>query len=275
MSTATTIAATGWYYARNGKQGGPVSLAQLKNGAASGKLRPDDMVWHESMPEWVEAAQVPDLHFGGATAAAAHPPAAAAQAPVRSAPVVSAPAPAAYAAPEPQPADDGPGYEVAAVAPTVGVATQDDPSFQTLAYASASQGPATLSARSFAALRETRPWVRYVALLLLAAGAITVIAPIVTLVSAQREPPGPVMLVMLVQVAMGVLYVVSAVLLNTYGTRLGALVRSGGANEVDAALEAQRSFWKFNGILALVALILIGLVLVGVVIAIVYGIAMA
>src|ERR1051325_2512370 len=50
-----------WYYA-NGKQKlGPFSLPQFKQLAASGTLKPDDMVWREGSAVWVKAGSVADL----------------------------------------------------------------------------------------------------------------------------------------------------------------------------------------------------------------------
>jgi len=48
-----------WFYARNGQQTGPVTLAELKGMAASGSLNPrHDMVWSEGMKDWQPAGEV-------------------------------------------------------------------------------------------------------------------------------------------------------------------------------------------------------------------------
>jgi hypothetical protein len=57
-----------WYYVRDGQRQGPVQLPQLKQLAAGGSLRPDDLVWNESMPSWSPARSVGGL-FPGPTAA--------------------------------------------------------------------------------------------------------------------------------------------------------------------------------------------------------------
>ena len=46
-----------WYYTSEGKQMKPVSGAELKQLAASGLLRPTDLVWTEGMPKWVRASR--------------------------------------------------------------------------------------------------------------------------------------------------------------------------------------------------------------------------
>lgn len=50
-----------WYFAHNGQQFGPVSLAYLQSKAATGGLLAEDLVWSDGMISWSEAAQVPGL----------------------------------------------------------------------------------------------------------------------------------------------------------------------------------------------------------------------
>ena len=67
-----------WYYTREGKAMDPVSQAQLKKLAASGQLRPTDLVWKEGMPKWVRAGSAKELYgdedLPGVAAAADEPP---------------------------------------------------------------------------------------------------------------------------------------------------------------------------------------------------------
>ena len=60
-----------WYYARDNRQMGPVSSAELKRLATFDELRPDDLVWREGMTEWAAARNVRGLfeEDGGAAAA--------------------------------------------------------------------------------------------------------------------------------------------------------------------------------------------------------------
>lgn len=54
-----------WYYAQNNERKGPVDDAEIRRLAAEGALRPDDLVWNETMGnEWRTASSVPGL-FGG------------------------------------------------------------------------------------------------------------------------------------------------------------------------------------------------------------------
>jgi hypothetical protein len=64
-----------WYYASNNQRLGPVTMEQLKQLAAAGKLTVNDLVWKDGMANWAAASTIPGL-FGGAAAAPAPPPAA-------------------------------------------------------------------------------------------------------------------------------------------------------------------------------------------------------
>jgi hypothetical protein len=44
-----------WYYTTNNEQRGPVSWEKLEQLAASGRLKPSDMVWKDGMVDWVRA----------------------------------------------------------------------------------------------------------------------------------------------------------------------------------------------------------------------------
>jgi hypothetical protein len=50
-----------WYYSNNNKRMGPVSHAELQNLAATGKLRPADLVWTAGMANWARAEKISDL----------------------------------------------------------------------------------------------------------------------------------------------------------------------------------------------------------------------
>jgi len=50
-----------WHYHKDGQQYGPVSGQQLKQLAAAGNLRPDDLIRKEGMDDWVPAAKLKGL----------------------------------------------------------------------------------------------------------------------------------------------------------------------------------------------------------------------
>ena len=70
-----------WYYAQNDQERGPVSTAELRSLAATGKLRSSDLVWKEGMEVWTAASQVKGLMPEAAPSAAASDSASRARAP--------------------------------------------------------------------------------------------------------------------------------------------------------------------------------------------------
>ena len=53
--------ATGWHYARGGRQLGPVGFDELRRLVSSGMLGADDLVWSEGMPGWEPASGIAGL----------------------------------------------------------------------------------------------------------------------------------------------------------------------------------------------------------------------
>ena len=45
----------------NGQSVGPMTAGQMVEMASAGRLRPDTLVWMAGMPDWVAAAQLPQL----------------------------------------------------------------------------------------------------------------------------------------------------------------------------------------------------------------------
>jgi hypothetical protein len=78
-----------WYYARDNKQHGPVSAAELRQLATRGELAPTDLVWCEKLDSWTPARKVGGLFEEGA--AAPPPPPTPAKAPPKPAPPAEAP----------------------------------------------------------------------------------------------------------------------------------------------------------------------------------------
>lgn len=52
---------TQWFYEKNGKQQGPVTLEQLQGYASSGEITAANLVWNETLPAWTAAGQIADL----------------------------------------------------------------------------------------------------------------------------------------------------------------------------------------------------------------------
>jgi S1-C subfamily serine protease len=60
-AAAPPEAPAAWSYRRGDKTHGPMAWEQLKALAASGQLKPDDLVWTRTMPQWAPARTVPGL----------------------------------------------------------------------------------------------------------------------------------------------------------------------------------------------------------------------
>ncbi|HET6251547.1 MAG TPA: hypothetical protein VFE47_27935 [Tepidisphaeraceae bacterium] len=58
----------------------------------------------------------------------------------------------------------------------------------------------------------------------------------------------------IVYVVMAILYFIPAMLLNRFASRIAMLMRSKRMIDVEAALAAQKSFWRFIGIMLIVVL---------------------
>ena len=59
-----------WYYSIGSDRHGPVDEATLKALARTGKLKPNDRVWHPDFDDWRVARDIPEIPFiaGGAIA---------------------------------------------------------------------------------------------------------------------------------------------------------------------------------------------------------------
>ena len=50
-----------WYYAVGEQQVGPVSLAEIREHVAAGRIAPSTFIWREGWENWVEARDVPEV----------------------------------------------------------------------------------------------------------------------------------------------------------------------------------------------------------------------
>lgn len=51
-----------WYYASNGQQNGPVSQEELVSLFQNGQVKASDLVWNQSMSDWLPFSAVPELN---------------------------------------------------------------------------------------------------------------------------------------------------------------------------------------------------------------------
>lgn len=59
-----------WFYAKHGKQEGPVDVATMRSKLTSGEIAPTDLVWKDGMAEWMPAGEVTELGAQSALTAA-------------------------------------------------------------------------------------------------------------------------------------------------------------------------------------------------------------
>ncbi len=73
-ATQPPVSPRPWYFMLDGQKRGPVSEADLKRLAASGKLKPSDMIWKEGMAKWVPAGSMKGLFPAAQAPAKTLPP---------------------------------------------------------------------------------------------------------------------------------------------------------------------------------------------------------
>lgn len=120
-----------------------------------------------------------------------------------------------------------------------------------------------VTARAIEFLRQTRPWVRFLSVVGYVCAVFMMIAGLVGgglgLVAGGG---GSRTAVLLVYIPMSLLYIVPSMYLWRYADRIKDLQLSQHVVDMESALEAQKSFWRFMGITVLVVLILYALVIV-------------
>lgn len=130
---------------------------------------------------------------------------------------------------------------------------------------------AAASPGSIEALRLTRPWVLFLAILGFIGAGFMVLAGLVMMMAGamagalagSKEFPAWLGLLYFV---LAPLYVAPSVKLIKYSSAISKLVASGGVSDLEEALNQQKGFWKLVGIMVIAVIALYVLILVGVVI---------
>jgi hypothetical protein len=117
-------------------------------------------------------------------------------------------------------------------------------------------GPSAVSHAVVELLRETRPWVKLLAVLFFIG---LTLAAIFTAVAFVFGGGGMNVLPLLLVIA---LYTPPAVLMWRYAASIARLQEGGGQRALEEALADQKSFWKYAGILAIVTMCLYALLIV-------------
>ena len=115
-----------------------------------------------------------------------------------------------------------------------------------------------MSPRVIQALAGTKPWVRFCSVIgFILTGFMFLGALGMLVVGGMAELGGAAAFgVAAFYVILGVLYLYASIKLWSYGSHIRRLMMSQSIWDLEAALEAQRSFWKFVGIMILIALVL-------------------
>lgn len=130
--------------------------------------------------------------------------------------------------------------------------------------------PGTVTAKTIEMLRQTGPWVRFLSILGFVLAALMLVGGVFggIIGLATGEPFG---LITLIYIPFALIYLVPSVYLNRYAGRIKDFEASPQLDRLDSALEAQKSFWRFVGILMVVLLVAYALILVGVLVAAILG----
>ena len=113
--------------------------------------------------------------------------------------------------------------------------------------------------RAIDLLRQTRPWVMFLSVLMfLSSGLMVVVGfgmiAMSMVVTKTATPLGPWL--GLFYLPIGAFYVYPAIKLWSYASAIANLGTSRATNDLEAALEQQKSFWKFCGIAVIVMFVL-------------------
>ncbi len=111
-------------------------------------------------------------------------------------------------------------------------------------------------------LAQTKPWVRFLSVLGFI-GSAGMVVVVVGMMAFRRGPFGPGLIEMIVMVLMFVLfYFIPSFLLWNYASRIGEFLKASNPLTFSAAIAAQKSFWKYLGILTLVIMCFYAVMLV-------------
>ncbi|HRH95699.1 MAG TPA: DUF5362 family protein [Prosthecobacter sp.] len=142
----------------------------------------------------------------------------------------------------------------------------------------ASSGPAAdgVSPSTIATLSATKPWVRFMSVLMwIGVGVMLLLGAGMGVVSAiglaKTTSTGPfggkeIIFFAIFYGLMAFVYIFPAIKLWKYANRIGSLGSTRSVADLDAALNEQRSFWKFAGIMAIILISLYLVAVIGLVI---------
>ena len=150
-------------------------------------------------------------------------------------------------------------------------------------------GPGTVSAAAVQQLAATKPWVRFISVLtfigagfMLIAAAGMALVGMVGGIAGSRMPAGQAnnpftgamgVGLAVLYAALSIIYIFPGIKLWKYASAIGMLIQTGRNEDLVAALNQQRSFWKFVGILMISIMVIYVFAIIA--IAVVAGVAAA
>ena len=157
----------------------------------------------------------------------------------------------------------------------------DNPYLSSTSDPNALSSPGSLTPRILQILGETKPWVRLCSIIGFIFTGLILLGALVMLIAGGAifagnfgEGPAAIgaampVVMSLIYVGMAALYFFPSLKLWKYGTYILKLMNSQSMDDLEAALDAQRGFWKFVGIMIIIviaihALLILGMLLISV-----------
>jgi hypothetical protein len=129
-----------------------------------------------------------------------------------------------------------------------------------------------VSPSTIAILSATKPWVRFMSVLMWIGVILMLLIGagmgVVSTMGVAKSPTNPfggsqLLIFAVVYGLMAFIYVFPALKLWKYANRIGSLGSTRSVSDLDAALNEQRSFWKFVGVMAIIMISLYLVIIIG------------
>jgi hypothetical protein len=252
-----------WNVQQGTRVRGPMNTAELHAMARRVRISSTDLVWHDGMREPVEACLLPALgeFFGHAAPVEVRPDYGVAKSAAVAAPVAVEAAMESTTAMDaaPLPPDATPGMPASATDRWLRPKREPVAAIGLDYRNPAALGDGMVSGGTLTALRGTRPWVRFIGVLMMILAGLNLLFVFIGLLGSSGNifaSLGAAVL-MLIPTA---LWLFPAVQLNRYATRISQLQRSQSPDDLTAALQSQESFWRYIGISAIIVLSIYGVI---------------
>jgi hypothetical protein len=109
-------------------------------------------------------------------------------------------------------------------------------------------------------LRQTKPWVRFLSILGFIGAGLMILCGLIMGVAGVAGGAPEMFLLFILYPVLGLLYIFPSLYLYRYASRIAEFILYGQSEHLDSALEAQKSYWRFMGIMMLVVLCLYALI---------------